>query len=105
MTVKIFSEYAAISGAEINIDGKIINLSSPTSITVFSESGSVMQTSTKGFGVPLSVIEKILSAKRVWLRVHTPTGYIEDSVVEGDKDSKAFHALSRFIKTINSPDL
>lgn len=105
LTVKIFNEYTAISEAKINIDGKKISLLSSTSVTDFSEPGSVMKTSKRGFGVPLSVIEEILSAKRAWLRVYTPTGYIEDAIIEGDKDSKAFHALSRFMKAINSPGL
>jgi hypothetical protein len=102
LIVQVFNEYAAISRAELNIDGKKVSLSSAQTITDFSSSGSAMRESSKGFGIPLSVVEKILSAKRVWLRVHTPTGYIEDPVIDGEKDSKAYHALSRFVAAVKS---
>ena len=100
LIVQVFNEYAAISRAELNIDGKKVTLSSAQNVTDFSSPGSTMRESSKGFGVSLSVIEQILSAKRVWLRVHTPTGYIEDPVIDGEKDSKAFHALSRFVTAV-----
>jgi len=102
LIVQIFNEYAAISRAELNIDGNIETLSSSVTVTEFSSPGSVMRESSQGFAVSLSLVEKLLSAKRVWLRVHTPTGYIEDAVLDGKKDSKAYHALSRFVAAVKS---
>lgn len=102
LIIQVFNEYAAISRAELNIDGEQIALSSVQAVTGFSSPSSAMRESSKGFGVSFSVIEQILSAKRVWLRVHTPTGYIEDPVIDGEKDSKAYHALSRFVTAVKS---
>lgn len=102
LIVQVFNEYAAISRAELNIDGEKVSLSPAQTVTDFSSPGSVMRESSRGFGISFSVIEKILSAKRVWLRVHTPTGYIEDPVIDGEKDSKAYHALSRFVTAVKS---
>ncbi|MCP3129259.1 hypothetical protein [Shewanella sp. KJ2020] len=102
LIVQVFNEYAAISQAELIIDGNKVTLSSAQTVTDFSYPGSAIRESSKGFGIPFSVIEQILSAKRVWLRVHTPTGYIEDPVIDGEKDSKAYHALSRFVTAVKS---
>lgn len=100
LIVHVFNEYAAISGAELNIDGAKVDLSVAQMVTDFSSPGSGMRESSKGFVVPLSVVDRVLAAKRVWLRVHTPTGYIEDAVIDGPKDSKAYHALSRFMRAV-----
>lgn len=102
LIVQVFNEYAAISGAELNIDGRKITLSSAQTVTDFSSPGAAMRESSKGFSTSFSVIEEILSAKRVWLRVQTPTGYIEDAVIDEKKDSKAYHALSRFVTAVKS---
>ena len=102
LIVQVFNEYATISRAELNIDGKKVTLSSVQAVTDFSSPSSVMRESSKGFGVQMSVIEDILSAKSVWLRVYTPTGYVEDPIIDGEKDSKAFHALSRFMASVKS---
>jgi len=61
-----------------------------------------MKISTKGFLTKLDTVEKIIKSKRTWLRVHTPTGTIEDAVINGKKDSKAYHALIRFMDAVNA---
>lgn len=100
LIVQVFNDYAAISRVELNIDGQKVELSSIQTVTDFISPIEGLRESSKGFGVPFSLIEKILAAKRVWLRVHTPTGYIEDAVIDGEKDSKAYHALSRFVSAV-----
>lgn len=100
--VQIFNDYAAITGVKLNIDGREIALASANNITDFETVNSTLKESSKGFVAPLSVVHQILNAKKVWLRVYTPTGYIEDPIVDKGIDSKAFHGLQRFIKAINS---
>lgn len=100
LIVNVFNDYAAIVDAELNIDGRRITLLPIKGVTDISNTGGNIKESSRGFIVSTDVIASILTAKRVWLRVHTPTGYIEDAVIDGEKDSKAFHALSRFMQAI-----
>lgn len=102
LIVQIFNEYAAISDAELNIDGKKINLMVTKGVTDFSSQGVYIKESSRGFVVSIKTIDDILSAQRVWLRIHTPTGYLEDAVIEGEKDSKAYHALKRFMQSVRN---
>lgn len=102
LIVRVFNEYAVINHAELNIDGKKIELASVQTVTDFGTPSTGIHESSKAFGVPLTVIEQIISANKVWLRVSTPSGYIEDPVKDGSKDSKAYHALSRFVLAIKS---
>jgi hypothetical protein len=96
LVVSIINEIKAITGAELNIDGAKQTLTPTLSVTSF-ESLGYIKSSSKGFVVSASTIDEIINAKRVWIRTHTPTGYMEDAVIDGGKDSKAFHALRRFM--------
>ncbi len=101
LMVAIVNDIKAITGAQLNIDGQITTLPATAGVTAFSHIGA-MKSSTKGFAVPLETIRAITSAKRVWLRVLTPTGYLEDAVVDGATDSKALHALKRFLIAVDA---
>lgn len=102
LIVMVANEYLAISNAELNIDGKKINLRSVGTVTDFHNpvSGSAMRESKRAFATTVETVKSILSAKRVWLRVSTPTGYLEDAVIDDDGDSKAYHALKRFMRSV-----
>ena len=104
LIVRVANEYMAISNAELNIDGKIINLRSVGTVTDFHNpvSGSAMRESKRAFATTVETVKSILSAKRVWLRVSTPTGYLEHPVIDDDGDSKAYHALKRFMRSVRS---
>ncbi|UGA53562.1 hypothetical protein [Vibrio sp. VB16] len=101
LLVKIFNDYAGVIRAELNIDGRKVELTPTSSVTDF-QNQSGMNTSLKGFVVNISLIESIISSDRTWLRVTTPTGYIEDAVIDGETDSKAYHALTRFIAQVKA---
>lgn len=93
-------EIRAITGAQLNVDGKIITLSNSRDLTAFAQMGYVKQ-STKAFQVPLATIRELADAKRAWIRVSSPTGYIEDAIIDGTTDSKAYHALIRFLASVD----
>lgn len=100
LIIAVFNLTTGITGAELNIDGEKITLTPTAGVTDMDSGGSTMKISTRGFGTQLDTVEKIIQSKKTWLRVHTPTGTMENAVIDGDKDSKAYHALKRFMASV-----
>jgi hypothetical protein len=98
LIVTVFNDTTAVMGALLNIDGEKIRLDQSQAFTSFDS--EVIKTSSKAYLVPLELVRRIVDAKRVWLRVETPDGTIEDAVIDGTTDSKAYHALKRFLVQI-----
>ena len=88
--------YSGIRRVEFNIDGTITAHEAKGSLTRFSP-GTGLRESEQTFGTRLEVIRRIAEARRAWVRVYTNDGYIEDAIIDGEKDSKALHALRRFL--------
>lgn len=101
LKVQVFNDITAITGAKLNIDGKVIDLEPLRGLTNFDTSTPGLKISVKGYHVQLSDLRRISGAQRAWLRVSTPSGYIEDRIVEGPIDSKAFHAIKRFLAAVD----
>jgi len=101
LVVAVYGEYTAITGARLNIDGRQIELVPSRSLTDLDYLGTTYRESTKGFTTDLEVVRQILQSKSTWLRVSTATGYIDNYIIADGKDSKAFHALKRFIDEVN----
>lgn len=102
IVIGIYNDYSIIKSAELNIDGEKIMIDDARTLTGLSSFNAPMMSSTKGFAVDLDVIKKILASSRTWLRVHTVNGYIENPVIQPGEDSKAFHALDRFMKSVDA---
>jgi hypothetical protein len=100
LTVSVFNQIVGITGAAINVDGNIIDLGRSQALTNFSRPGEMLRESSNDFVVPMSLVRSITTAKRAWLRVHTPQGSIEDAIIDGATDSKAYHALKRFLAEV-----
>lgn len=90
-----------ISGAAFNINGTTLQLTAPDTLTDH-DFDRFLSSSEKGFLIPLSLIDDILAADRIWLRVETPSGYFEDAIIEPGRDSKAYHALGRFREQVDT---
>lgn len=101
MVVSLFNETRAIVGVQLNIDGKVYDLSNAQPFTNFSDFGAATKESRKGFIVPTELIRKVVASERTWLRVTTTAGNFEDAVIDGQTDSKAFHALRRFLASVD----
>ena len=94
-------QYTNITGARLSLDGTERVLRSST-ITRFDPGlGPLMRESKQRYGVDLALIRQIAAAKRGWLRVSTPSGYMDFAIRDGATDSKAFHALRRFLVQID----
>lgn len=100
LTVRVFNEIVEITGAQLSIDGSIEKLDA-TGVTNFDNSSRYLKQSQKAFAVRLDTLRKVVVSKKTWLRVQTPSGYIEDPVIDGERDSKAFHALKRFLAAVD----
>lgn len=102
MIVEVFNSVNAIFGVQLNIDGEIVTLQegqllTDTEITRYTEK------STKAFRISMKRLKQIENAKRVWMRVETPSGTIEDAIIDGNTDSKSYHALKRFLAKVETP--
>lgn len=100
LVVSLFNETRAIVGAQLNVDGKVYDLSNAQPFTNFSDFGAATKGSRKGFIIPTDLIRKIANSQRTWLRVTTTAGNFEDAVIDGQTDSKALHALGRFLVSV-----
>lgn len=101
LKVQVFNDFTAITGAKLNIDGQVIDLEPMRGLTNFDTSTPGVKISVKAYHAKLSDLRRIASAQRAWLRVSTPSGYIEDRIVEGSADSKALHAIRRFLAAVD----
>jgi hypothetical protein len=101
LIVAVWHLFTGITEAELNIDGEKISLSSLSgSTTDFDRNDVERPTSTRAFATDIATVKKIIASKRTWLRIHTPTGYIEGAVIDGATDSNAYNALIRFIAAV-----
>ena len=100
LSVGVANDITGVVGAELNIDGERISLQPTATVTDMDAGGGVMKMSTKGFVTPLDTVDRILRSKRTWIRIQTPTGTMENAIIDGEKDSKAYHALVRFIREV-----
>lgn len=100
LMIHIFNSINAITGAKLNIDGEQYVLKMTETLTNFSQPGAMLKESSKGFVVPTDLVRKITNSRRTWLRVSTTSGYLEDAVIDGQTDSKAFHAMKRFLAEV-----
>jgi len=101
LSVYVFNDIKGITGASFAIDGAVTRVTPLPGLTHFSRPGDMLKQSRHDFSVPLSLIRHIVEAKKVWLRVQTTDGYMEDAVIEGTDDSKAYHAMKRFLAQID----
>ena len=101
LVVYIFNDIKGITGAKLNIDGKTYDFSIMQTFTNFNEFGAATKESRKGFLVPLELVRKITASQRTWLRVQTTAGNIENGVIDRQTDSKAYHALKRFLTAVD----
>ncbi|WP_314972844.1 hypothetical protein [Comamonas testosteroni] len=99
LMVTITNEYRGIMSAQLNIDGQVVTLKKTMTATAMDAAGGIRQ-STQTFVVPMSLVKGITSSKRTWLRVQTTEGSYENAVIDGEQDSKAFHALKRFLASV-----
>ncbi|EOW8919580.1 hypothetical protein ACQ0WU_003819, partial [Acinetobacter baumannii] len=99
LKISVINSIVSINSVDLNIDGEIIKLRENT-LTDFS-TGTLLE-SSKVFVTDLTVVDKILNSKRAWIRVNTSKGLIENPIIDGSKDSKAYHALKRFKDQVNT---
>lgn len=101
LTAQIYNAWAPIAGASLSIDGRVVTLRAQPGITNFSPPRDPLRVSQRDFRVPLALVREIASSQRAWLRVQTSNGYLEDAIIDGPVDSKAYHAIGRFLAQVD----
>lgn len=105
LIINVFNDTTAVIDAKLNIDGEVVELGKTRGVTDLEVSGAAgiyVRSSSKGFITSIDTVRRILDSKRTWLRVSTPTGYLEDRIIDGSDDSKAYHALKRFMSKVDA---
>lgn len=102
LTVSLFNDISGITGAAVNVNGETVTLKRLGVITNFSRPGDPLRQSRADFAAPLQLVRQIAAADRAWLRVNTTDGYIEAAIVDGQTDSKALHAMRRFLAELDA---
>lgn len=100
LTATVYGVWRPITGAQISVDGRVVTLGRPAGITNFSPPGDPFRISRRDFTVPMSAVRGIAASQRAWLRVQTTDGYIEHAIIDGSTDSKAYHAIGRFLAQV-----
>lgn len=101
VTVSVFNQIKGLTGASLSIDGQVLRLSPTAELTNFSRPGDPLKESRKTFVASVDALRKVAASKKAWLRVFTTDGYVEDAIIDGGTDSKAYHALLRFLAAID----
>jgi hypothetical protein len=105
LAVEVVNTYSAITGVRLNIDGSFLDLQPIDEPTRFKNNGGApgvapVRYSTKDYLIPLELVEAILAAKDVKVRVSTADGFVDGALIGGKKNSKAAGALGRFWKLV-----
>lgn len=102
VTVAVWGDYSPIAGAALNVDGTVHTFNVSPATTDFSAPVTGMRQSTRSFVVPLATVRAIAASQKTWLRVMTPGGSLEHAIIDGATDSKAYHALKRFLAEVEA---
>lgn len=100
LVVELFGGIQALTSARLSIDGEVINLPVVEKFTSFSTRTGA-PSSSKAFLIPLPTVRRLAASTSVWLRAGTPTGFIDEAVIDGARDSKAYHAMRRFLAEVD----
>lgn len=101
VTVALMNAWQPITGARLMIDGKETRLDPLPGITTFSAPVQGMRESTRDFTAPLATVRALSTAGKAWLRVGTTDGNVEVAIIDGATDSKALHAMRRFLALVD----
>lgn len=101
VTAELLNEYASVTALHLNIDGTIVELQPTSTPTRFEGRGGArgapaMRTSGRDFVVPMQMLQDILAANSVKVRVNTSDGFVDGTMADGRRKSKAAAALARF---------
>lgn len=93
-------EYHSIITTKLNIDGDIITLKPSIGDTNSFDYNEVFKTSSRLYDVPLSTLNKVKLSKITKIQVIADGAIIEGDLKDGDKNTKAYHAMLRFLDQI-----
>ena len=102
ITVGLANKTIGIRSASLNIDGRVVELGQASTLTKFENFAGIKQ-STNVFPIAMDDLVAIGASKRTWLRVVTMDGVVEDAIIDEKGDSKAFHAIKRFVAEAAKP--
>jgi hypothetical protein len=100
LIIQMNGELMNIDSVEFNIDGEKFEIRNETLTDHNISSEFSFSSSKSNFLVDLDFIKKLTNANRAWIRLNGYTEYVENRIVDGDKEGWAFNALKRFLVKI-----
>jgi hypothetical protein len=94
-------DYAGINRLSLKVDGKETTLAARASGTEFAAGSPPMRESIQTFAAPMQLVRDLASGRQVLARVDSVRGYLDGAIMDGEKDSKAVHALRRFLLAVD----
>lgn len=95
-------EFTGLRALEFNIDGRMTAYQAAPGLSEFTAQTPPIRQSSHAFVVPMADLRAIVDARRVWVRVSSVRGWVEQPIIDGDRDSKALHALRRFLAQVDA---
>lgn len=99
-----YRNLVAEEGLQFNIDGRIVKVSSSQPLTRLRSEGSgavSYPTSTRIYDAPRELLDNLMKAQRVVVRLHTLDGYLEGVFTE-DTPTSAIRGFREFQKKIDA---
>lgn len=103
LEVEVINAYASIQGVKLNMDGEFLDLaplnaSTPTKLSNngFVAGAQTTRSSSRDYLISLELVQQILAAKSVKVRITTADGFIDATLSGGKKPTLGFGALQRF---------
>lgn len=108
LVIELMGAYTPIKTASLNVDGEILQLKPLDANTAYSQGIALTpgtynaalaqagRTSTQEFEIPLPLLQRVLAARVVKMRIELADGVVDARLVENGKASKAYGALQRF---------
>lgn len=94
--------YLSIKDLRLKINGEVVTLKPVgNGLTNYSYDKTVGKTSVQVYEVPISLLKNIYSSKETLVQIVTDKRNLEDYFVKSDADTKAYHALGRFLETLS----
>jgi len=101
LEVKVWGAYVGIEQARLNIDGSIVDLSPSQAITNFTNPTGMQRESDRYFRTTIDQVRRIAKARHVVIQVGTLSTTLENVIIDGTTDSKAYYAMQRFVAMVD----
>lgn len=112
LVAQFMGTHTDLKAMAFNIDGELVPLAAPNGITDYGQAISFTpmtynaalaksgRTSTRGFDIPRALLDRVLAAKSVKVRLIIDEGNIDGRLIDNGKPTKAFRNLQELAEKL-----